>query len=451
MSRNRKRSDRPPPDYRGAILGVGLLVAGLFGLLVLLTPLGGKVKAGLGEIFGQRSAPVQRNQEGDVLRKTPPDRPLSPLEADPDPQFPRGVLRPPSGTDIRSLSKGINLKVEFDSEEGDLASLERNDEDSYLAEYSLKVRMPRPATSLSEVALTSPHLIEVFPGLREMIPQGNLSAWYRQLYANKTARVKSDIGRLGEILSRHNFYDCETILNLRSESTGQRLFLMQAEMDVVSDGSDGDRLPQMPDGIVNSTNYQPFTSYRWRKTGATPNPMVAGWESRIGKANKELEGSSVGEDRATWLRSRIKMLETGIADMKFASFLIAEYDPFIVIPTNIVKDRRDPYAPNIGDFAIVLYGRTAYPAIVGDAGPTYKVGEASLRLAREINAKSTPYSRPVSDLTVTYLVFPRSADDPRRAPDYRHWHKRCEELVDKIGGLGEGVELHQWKNLLAAE
>lgn len=145
------------------------------------------------------------------------------------------------------------------------------------------------------------------------------------------------------------------------------------------------------------------------------------------------------------------MLETGIADMKFASFLIAEYDPFIVIPTNIVKDRRDPYAPNIGDFAIVLYGRTAYPAIVGDAGPTYKVGEASLRLAREINAKSTPYSRPVSDLTVTYLVFPRSADDPRRAPDYRHWHKRCEELVDKIGGLGEGVELHQWKNLLAAE
>ena len=147
----------------------------------------------------------------------------------------------------------------------------------------------------------------------------------------------------------------------------------------------------------------------------------------------------------------MKMLETGIADMKFASFLIAEYDPFIVIPVNIVKDRRDPYAPNIGDFAIVLHGRAAYPAIVGDAGPTYKVGEASLRMAREINTNATPYSRPVSDLTVTYLVFPRSADDPKRAPDYGHWRARCAELVNQVGGLGEGVELHEWINLLPAK
>ena len=145
------------------------------------------------------------------------------------------------------------------------------------------------------------------------------------------------------------------------------------------------------------------------------------------------------------------MLETGIADMKFASFLIAENDHFIVIPSNIVTDRRDPYAPNIGDFALVLHGRTAYPAIVGDAGPSHKVGEASLRMAREINGNATPYSRPVSDLTVTYLVFPRSADDPKRAPDFEHWYARCEELVNKIGGLGERVELHKWKNLLSPQ
>ena len=362
MSRNRKRSARLPLDYRGVILGFGLLVAGVFGLLVLLTPLGGKVKNGLGEILGKRSAPVEKENGGEALMKTGPEESLSPLESDPDPQFPRGTLRPLSDTNIRSLSKGINLKVVFDAQEGELASMERDDGDSYLAEYSLKVRMPRPATSLSEIALTSPHLIELFPGLREMIPRGKVSAWYRQLYANKSARIKSNIGRLSEVLSRHNFYDCETILNLRSEATGQRLFLMQAEMDVVSDGSDGDRLPQMPDAIVNSTNYQPFTSYRWRKTGSTPNPMIAGWETRIGNAKKELEDPSVGKDRAAWLRSRMKMLETGVADMKFASFLIAEYDPFIVIPTNIVKDRRDPYAPNIGDFAVVVHGRVAYPA-----------------------------------------------------------------------------------------
>ena len=72
-------------------------------------------------------------------------------------------------------------------------------------------------------------------------------------------------------------------------------------------------------------------------------------------------------------------------------------------------------------------------------------------MAREINGNATPYSRPVSDLTVTYLVFPRSADDPKRAPDFEHWHARCEELVNKIGGLGERVELHKWKNLLSPQ
>jgi hypothetical protein len=72
-------------------------------------------------------------------------------------------------------------------------------------------------------------------------------------------------------------------------------------------------------------------------------------------------------------------------------------------------------------------------------------------MAREINAKAHSYSRPVSDLTVTYLVFPRTADDPKCAPDHAHWRRRCGELVDKIGGLGEGVELHEWKDLLAAD
>ena len=171
-------------------------MAGVFGLLVLFTPLGGKVKNGLGEILGKRSAPVEKENGGEALMKTGPEESLSPLESDPDPQFPRGTLRPLSDTNIRSLSKGINLKVVFDAQEGELASMERDDGDSYLAEYSLKVRMPRPATSLSEIALTSPHLIELFPGLREMIPRGKVSAWYRQLYANKSARIKSNIGRL---------------------------------------------------------------------------------------------------------------------------------------------------------------------------------------------------------------------------------------------------------------
>ncbi len=449
MARNQRKSKSQGAGRFSAILGVGLILMAALGIVLLLTPLGGKVKRGLKELLGREPVVVKRTVNSGS-GKTQVSRPeeLSPLEKDPDPQFPKGVLRPPDGVEIRRLSKGIDLKVGFNSTAGELASMERKDREAYLAEYTLKVRMPRAATSLEDLTRTSPQLPEVFPGLGAMLPQAKVSAWYSQLYANKAARLKSDVGRLDDVLSRHNFYDCETILNLRSEESGQRLFLMQAEMDVVSDGSDGDRLAEMPEKIVNSTNYQPFTSYRWRKTGRTPNPMIEGWERRVGKARQEIENAATGKERKNWLVNRIKMLEAGIADMKYASFLIAEYDPFIVIPSNILTDRRDPYAPNIGDFALVVHGRSVYPAIVGDAGPSFKVGEASLRMAREINADADPYSRPVSDLTVTYLVFPRSADDPKRPPDYEQWHKRCGELVNKVGGLGEGVELYRWKNLL---
>ena len=99
----------------------------------------------------------------------------------------------------------------------------------------------------------------------------------------------------------------------------------------------------------------------------------------------------------------------------------------------------------------MVFGGKVYPAIVGDGGPSFKVGEGSLRLAQELEPRSSPYRRPVSDLTVTYVVFPRSAETPWRVPDYAHWHARCSELLKEIGGLGEGLELHQWKDLFPKE
>lgn len=427
----------------------------VLGLVILLTPVGGKVKRGLQDVFGKAEAapstetPAPSGDRSDELVEEPEiEEPKSPLERDPDPIFPRGRLTPPDGVDIRTLSKGINLEVEFVSEEGGLASAERLDDKAYRATYKLQVRMPRASTSLEELSQVNSSLPELLPSLKDVLPKGSISAWYAQLYANKTERLKANVGRLDDVITRHNFYDCETMLNLRNQETGRRAFLLQAEMDVVSDGSDGDRLPTMPDSIVNSTNYQPFTSYGWAKTSRTPNPMVAGWTKRIENAKRELADSGTTAARKTWLRERLKMLERGVADMKVRSYLIAEHDPFVVMPTYIVKDREDPYAPNIGDYVLVIIGRTIYPAIVGDAGPTYKVGEASLRMAKEIDANANPYRRPISDLTVTYLVFPRSADEKRRAPDYQHWRERCQELLDEFGGLGEGFELHEWKNTL---
>ncbi|RYD37288.1 MAG: hypothetical protein EOP87_03860, partial [Verrucomicrobiaceae bacterium] len=108
----------------------------------------------------------------------------------------------------------------------------------------------------------------------------------------------------------------------------------------------------------------------------------------------------------------------------------------------------DVFAPKVGDYAVVVHGKKVYPAIVGDGGPTFKVGEASLRMARELNPKSSPYSRPVSDLKVTYLAFPGSREKEKGPPDYEKWRQRCHELLGEMGGLGEGYQLHQWTDLL---
>lgn len=132
---------------------------------------------------------------------------------------------------------------------------------------------------------------------------------------------------------------------------------MQAEMDVVSDGSDGDRLATMPDEIVNSTHYQPFTSYGWPKKTKTPNPMIAGWEKRIEAGTKEMKEPGTTADRKKWLTDKTAMLKRGVQDLKARSYLIAEYDPFIVIPVNLLTASSDPFAPNVGDYAVVIYGR----------------------------------------------------------------------------------------------
>ena len=90
--------------------------------------------------------------------------------------------------------------------------------------------------------------------------------------------------------------------------------------------------------------------------------------------------------------------------------------------------------------------RKAYPAVVGDVGPSLKIGEASLRLCLEINARATAMIRPVSDLRVTYLVFPGTADEKPLPPDLARWRARCEQYANEIGGLN--VAIHSWPDIV---
>ena len=448
--------------------------AGFFAVLCLgvgslFTPLPAKIKRGLKEIVSPKPEIVKVPADEEDLRRQIETRLRIEMEqaydrqveaikraADKRVEDAKRELDTPKATDftqssesdIRQLHAGIPFKSEVKIDKGALASKERVAADSYVAEYTLKVRLPAPARTMADLELSNSKLGTMLPGLAPMVAQAEVSPWYFKIYDNKAEHLKNDATALNELLTKHNLYDCETILNLRAPG-GRKLFLMQAEMDVVSDGSDGDRLATMPDEIVNSSYYQPFTSYGWPKKSQTPNPMVAGWEKRIAVAEKEIADRATSAERKKWLRDRVAYLKKGITDMKSRSFLIAEYDPFIVIPVNILGSTSDPFAPNVGDYALVVFGEKIVPAVVGDGGPNYKVGEASLRIAKELNSRATPNNRPVSDLKVTYLVFPGSREAERGAPDYAAWRSKCLALVQEIGGLGAGSQILEWKDLLA--
>jgi hypothetical protein len=451
---------------RGGIpwLWLTFILAIVSGMIVLCSPLAGKIKRALlslkaderrsardeADLERQIENRLRAEFEQELAAKMREIRQNAPVQ---EPASADAVVAPapepesnPAGVDVRTLRSGIPFTSEVVVTGGQQASKERLDKESYKAEYKLSVKVPQAAKTLAELQKVSPEIEKILPKLPQLLEKSTVSPHYQVLYNNKIARIKKDANQLQELVSKHNFYDLETMLHLRDPATNRRVFLMQSEMDVVSDGSDGDRLASMPQEIVDSTNYQPFTSYGWKKTGATPNPMIAGWEKRITVAKEELALPTTATSRKTWLKERIAYLTRGIQDMKSRSFLVAEHDPFIVIPVNLLTAANDPYAPRIGDFAVVIHNKKLYPAIVGDGGPTYKVGEASLRLAREINPRATPYSRPESELKVTYLVFPDSHDQERSAPDYEKWKKRCEELLGEIGGLAPEYSLHSWSN-----
>ncbi|RYD23012.1 MAG: hypothetical protein EOP88_05810 [Verrucomicrobiaceae bacterium] len=439
-----------------AIIGIGIAAAlnaskVKRGLKDVLSPKPVAVAPERADLIRQEEARIyaeaqkRADEQIAALRRTHEEELRKLAEKPPEPDtasdLPLGTL-----SDVTKLRSGIPFKTEVKIEKGGIASKERVDDASYVASYQLSLRLPAPAKTIAELETSNPDLSKILPGLPPLVEKAEVSSWFNKLYENKATRVRQSATTLNELLTKHNVYDCETILHLKADN-GRKVFFMQSEMDVVSDGSDGDRLPQMPDEIVNSTHYQPFTSYGWPKKTTNPNPMLAGLERRIANAQKELSASGTSAERKTWLRTRTQELKRWVEDLKGRSYLIAEYDPFIVIPINLLGSN-DPFAPKVGDYAVVVSGKKVYPAIVGDGGPTFKVGEASLRMAKELNPKSSPYSRPVSDLKVSYLVFPGSRESTRTPPDYEKWRQRCHELLGEMGGLGEGYQLHQWTDLL---
>lgn len=340
------------------------------------------------------------------------------------------------------MFNGMQVRTTLQTEHGTTATADRSEPDSYEIDIQVRVRVPKPHKSLEELSKLNPQLATVLPGLPVLLDTAKVSPAFDELYRLKVRNLQSNLRRLDSLLSRHNFYDTETVLELEHPISKRRALLVQSDMDVDTDGSDADRVPDVDGG---SSTYQPFTSYYWPKqTNKVNTAFIRPREERLKKIDQELAASGLSAAKKKELKATQTQLKNEIAHLRSSSFLVGKLDPFIVLPWSMFG-KKDQLTPKVGDYCVVIHDNGLYPAIVGDVGPTYKSGEASLRLGQAINPKSSGYSRAASDLKVTYLVFPGSGERPWTAPDYEKWRARCETLLGELGGYNG--QLHVWEDL----
>lgn len=425
-------------------------------VLVDMTNSGEKIKSGIADMLGLDKSPAieLRDRVIEKIVKVPVDRIVEKevekiVEVEVKPPMPSSYVSWRK-VDTAKLWNEIQVETKMETKQGDTAAKERERKESYQIKMTVELTIPKPNQSAKELATINENLPSMLSDFIPLVESAEVSAFYHQLYELKTERIQQKVTRIDQLLSRHNLYDCETVLQVTHPETKNKVLLVQGEMDVVSDGSDGDRMPELEDYISMSQFYQPFTSYGWGKRSSTPNPLLERWETKLAEYEKEFAIPGLTIERNRFLKANIDQMKPEVSDMKARSYLIAEFDPFIVIPLSFLGRRdENEFGPAIGDYAVVIYEDKLYPAIAGDAGPSWKFGEGSLRMAKALNEKANAYNRPVSDLKVTYLVFPGSAEASKGPPDLELWHERCSTLLEGIGGIGEGYELHQWEDLIA--
>jgi hypothetical protein len=354
---------------------------------------------------------------------------------------PTPLYIPSKRLDTARLFNGIQLQTTLSTEPGGAATSELASPSSYALHLDLDVRIPRAVTSQDGLAALNPSLPTLFPALGKWLQAAKISPLYERLYRHKLNFLQQNLVHLDQLLTRHSFYDCETILELQPAGTQRKLLWIQSDMDVDSDGSDSDRVPGI-DG--NSQTFQPITSYKWPKRGTVPNPFADAREARMAELQASLARAATPAQRQQ-IAEAIDAVRWEVRQLRTNSFLVASTDPYVVVPASIVGQKDDPFSPAVGDYCAVVYGNVIYPAIVGDVGPTSKVGEASLRIAQQLNPLANSENRPVSALKISYLVFPGTAEHPFAPPDLAHWHDRIDALLKEAGGYN--AQLFAWQDL----
>lgn len=139
------------------------------------------------------------------------------------------------------------------------------------------VALRKSGSQFGTISIKRPEAVSDFKGLRELNPKlpvalaeieslvekGTVSKKFDLLFDEKAKHIQRQ--KTLTALSNYNYYDCATIMDLTHPKTGRKALLIQAGMDVVTDGSDPDRVGKLEDyhTALSSDWFQPYTGYVW--------------------------------------------------------------------------------------------------------------------------------------------------------------------------------------------
>ena len=426
-------------DRRGCCLPLFLVFVGVLGGLLLGFLLSSGFRGWHLAIFPVRT--VATPTPTPVLTPTPVPTPVPTPPPTPT-SLPAQLVIPPRSREVARLYNGWQVQTALDAVPGRSASYERETFPDYSLDIQVQIKVPVAARTAAELAHSAPTLAAALPKLLALLEKAEVSKFYFGIYQLKTELLRQNLTRLDALMPRDTFYDTDTILELQDPDSKRKALLIQSAMNVDTDGSDPDRLLGVD---ASDPTFQALTSYKWPKRTAAVNPMLPVYQDRLTRLEADLKAPATPAARRP-TQAAIDVLKNEIYQVEHYSSLIARNDPYIVLPGFMARQNGHPFQPKLGDYAVVLAGDSLYPAIFGDIGPSYQLGEASLRLAQAVDPRATAQRSPVNDLKITYLVFPGSADQPVGPPDLGKIRQRCQELLNEIGG--NQLALHEWVSVL---
>jgi hypothetical protein len=141
-----------------------------------------------------------------------PETPSPPPTVAPTPTPLPEAFIPSSRMETARLFNGVEIHSRVTTAEGAPAVVERKTPDAYLLDLEVKVQVPKPAQTLEELTGADPLIGSVLPGLKNELPAATVSSFYHGLYQLKVEALNRTLARLDQLVSRHNFFDCNTIL-----------------------------------------------------------------------------------------------------------------------------------------------------------------------------------------------------------------------------------------------